>query len=232
MMKRFVVVSIAFFLLLLTAILVLSQTKQSSPLKPLVFTNVTVIDATGTPARPNMTIVVSQGVIVKLGKTGKVRIPEGAQIIDGAGKFIIPGLWDMHAHLSYYGEAALPLLVANGVTGVRDMGGNLDEIDKWRQEIKDQKRAGPYIIRSGPFVDGPKKMDAFRTSITIVVNNEAEARSAVSSLKKRGGILLRLTAGFRMTLISRLPMKPENRDSRLSDIFRRVLQQWKLRMRE
>ncbi|HLM01794.1 MAG TPA: amidohydrolase family protein, partial [Pyrinomonadaceae bacterium] len=163
-----------------------AQTQQSFQSKPIVFTRVTVIDMTGAPAKPDMTVVVSGSRIAALGKTGKVRVPAEAQTIDATGKFLIPGLWDMHAHLSYYGEAALPLLVANGVTGVRDMGGDLNQIDDWRRRISAGTLAGPHIVRCGSFVDGPKKMDAFRASITDVVTSEAQARGIVRSLKQRG----------------------------------------------
>ena len=186
MKKNIVVALMAFSLFPLTAISVSPQTRQGSQFKPLVFTHVTVIDATGASAKSDMTVTVSGNHIVALGKTGKVRIPKDAQIVDATGKFIIPGLWDMHAHLSYYGEAALPLLVANGVTGVRDVGGELSQIDQWRKEISGGARVGPRIFRSGPFVDGPKKMDAFRASITSVVTTEAEARSLARLLKQRG----------------------------------------------
>lgn len=186
-MKRFIVVALtALSLLPLTAISVSTQTGRGSQSRHLVFTHVAVIDATGASVKPDMTVAVSGNRIVALGKTGKVRIPAGAQVVDATGKFIIPGLWDMHAHLSYYGEAALPLLVANGVTGVRDMGGELTQIDEWRKEISGGARPGPRIFRSGSFVDGPKKMDAFRTSITSVVTTEAEARGIARLLKQRG----------------------------------------------
>lgn len=186
-MKKFIVVALtALSLLPLTAISVFPQTGRGSQSPYLVFTHVAVIDATGAPVKPDMTVAVSGNRIVALGKTGKVRIPAGAQVVDATGKFIIPGLWDMHAHLSYYGEAALPLLVANGVTGVRDMGGGLTRIDEWHREISGGARLGPRIFRSGPFVDGPKKMDAFRTSITSVVTTEAEARGIARLLKQRG----------------------------------------------
>ena len=66
------------------------------------------------------------------------------------------------------------------------MGGDLNQIDNWRKDIAEGKRVGLHIVRCGSFVDGPKKMDAFRTSITDVVTNEAEARSIVRSLKQRG----------------------------------------------
>jgi imidazolonepropionase-like amidohydrolase len=186
MMKKIFVLSMVFSLFSLIPDSGFAQTQPSFHSKPIVFTHVTVIDATGAPAKFDMTVVISGERIVALGKTGKFRIPADAQTIDATGKFLIPGLWDMHAHLSYYGEAALPLLIANGVTGVRDMGGDLNQIDDWRKDITEGKRVGPHIVRCGPFVDGPKKMDAFRTSITDVVTNEAEARNIVRSFKQHG----------------------------------------------
>jgi adenine deaminase len=92
---------------------------------PLAITNVTVIDTTGGPARLNMTVVVEGDRISRVQRTG-ARVPRGARRIDGTGKFLIPGLWDMHIH-TFFGdwvpggrEVTLPLFVANGVTGVRD----------------------------------------------------------------------------------------------------------------
>lgn len=82
----------------------------------------TVIDATGAPSQPDMTVVITGDRITDLGKTAKIRIPKGAQVVDGTGKFLIPGLWNMHVHLSITTEASLFAFVANGVTSVRDMG--------------------------------------------------------------------------------------------------------------
>lgn len=193
MKKRLTVISLTLSLFSLTAISAFAQASGKLPQAPgktrpapLVFHHVTVIDATGAPARADMTVIVSGQHIVALGKSGRVRIPAGAQVIDATGKFLLPGLWDMHVHLSYYGEAAFPLLVAGGVTGVRDMGGDLTQIDNWRREIAAGARMGPRIIRSGAFVDGPKKMDAFRAAITSVVTTDREARQIVRLLKGRG----------------------------------------------
>ena len=78
------------------------QAKQDdpSPLAPVVFTNVTVIDATGTPARPDMTVVLTQDRISALGETGTIAIPSGAHVVDATDHFLIPGLWDMHTHIA------------------------------------------------------------------------------------------------------------------------------------
>ena len=82
---------------------------------PLVFTHVTVIDATGSPAQPDMTVVVTGDRITAVGKSADVRADPKAQVIDGKGKFLIPGLWDMHGHLTDAGESSFSQLVMNVV---------------------------------------------------------------------------------------------------------------------
>ncbi len=179
-------------ILLLTTNTSLAQPTRLTQPKTLVFTHVTLIDATGSPAQPDMTVVITGERITTLGRTSKVRPPKGAQVIDASGKFLIPGLWDMHTHLSFYADTkqppftAFPALIANGVTGVRDMGGDFEQIAKWRKEITDGTITGPRIFQAGAYVDGQKEMSEFRASLTIVVNNPEEARRAVVTQKQRG----------------------------------------------
>ena len=76
------------------------------------------------------TVVIRNGRIEALGPTGATTFPDGAEVVSGRGQFLMPGLWDMHVHLGGYEGArrTLPLLLANGITGVRDMASPLDEI--------------------------------------------------------------------------------------------------------
>src|SRR5262245_48286651 len=104
--------------LVLVSLLLAAQPAQERP-TALVFPRVTVIDATGSPAQPDRTVVLTGDRITALGKTGEVAVPEGATVVDAAGKFLIPGLWDMHVHTVT--ADYLKLYLANGVTGVRDM---------------------------------------------------------------------------------------------------------------
>src|SRR5579863_3778477 len=106
----------------------------------LVLTHVRVIDATGTPAQPDMTVTIRGQHIAEVAKSAQAHIPAGAHIVDARGKYLIPGLWDMHVH-TIFGDwlprnekVTLPLFVANGITGVRDMGGDLDVLKVWRSE--------------------------------------------------------------------------------------------------
>lgn len=148
----------------------------------LALTHVTVIDCTGSAAQPNSTVVIAKGRIAAVGASDAVKVPAGTAVIDATGKFLIPGLWDMHGHLTDATESAFPLLIMNGVTGVRDMGGDLAQLDRWRSEIDKGIRVGPHIIRAGPFVDGPKEGVTNR----LTVRTPDEARQAVHDLKAKG----------------------------------------------
>src|SRR6266480_5135820 len=82
--------------------LLFAQPKQHPPSKPFAFTHVTVIDATGAPAKPDMTVVIRGNHISELGKSGEIRIPKDVRVVDATGKFLVPGLWDMHVHLEFW----------------------------------------------------------------------------------------------------------------------------------
>ena len=154
----------------------------------LAITHVTVIDMTGTAPAPDQTVLIEKDKITALAPAGSISIPASAQILDAHGKFLIPGLSDMHVHLTGAGEPSgsreffLPLLVANGITSVRDMGGYLESLIPLRKEIEEGKRLGPRIVFAGPYLDGDPP--AFQPA--IVVKERAQANEAVHSLKQRG----------------------------------------------
>ena len=98
-----------------------------------------------------MTVVVSAGMIEWIGISADPKRPahKDAVEFDGRGKFLIPGLWDMHTHVAgisadtaWSKNVLLPLLVANGITGIRDMGGDLRALQEWRREIHGSVRPG------------------------------------------------------------------------------------------
>ena len=154
----------------------------------IVITHVTVIDATGAAPQPNSTVLLEGSKISALGPDSSIRIPSGAQIIEATGKFLIPGLADMHVHLTGAGEPSgsrefiLPLLIASGITTVRDMGGKVEFLKQLRSEIQTGKRLGPQIFFTGPYLDG----DPPGYQPAIVVKTPAEARNAVDLLAAEG----------------------------------------------
>jgi imidazolonepropionase-like amidohydrolase len=113
----------------------------------------TVIDVEHGRRLPDRTVVVTGGRITAVGPSGRVRIPAGTRVVDGRGKFVIPGLWDMHAHVDDAAAWAFPLYVANGVTGVRDMGSHLDRIAEWRAGWR-RGDVMPRVVAAGPILTG------------------------------------------------------------------------------
>jgi imidazolonepropionase-like amidohydrolase len=170
-------VTVAAVVLCVSASLVAKPSDKEA--NPIAFTHVTVIDATGAPPMSDMAVVVSEGKITAIGQTASVPVPPGATVVDGTGKVLIPGFWDMHTHLSDSGVAALALLVENGVTGVRDVGSDIWQIDNWREEIRNGIRRGPEILRAGPVVDGPNPQGHWRVTVTT----PEEGRCAVETLR-------------------------------------------------
>lgn len=161
---------------------------SSSPLATLAITHVTVIDAAHGTEQPDSTVLISSTHIAAAGPSSSVPIPHGVKVLDATGKFLIPGLADMHLHVTGSGEPNgsreffLPLLVANGITTVRDMGGKVEYLKNLRREIDSGDRLGPQIFFTGPYLDG--NPPSFQPS--IVVQNASEGATAVDQLKSRG----------------------------------------------
>ena len=130
------------------------------------FVGATLIDGTGKPPVPNATVVTSNGKIVAAGPSTSVKIPSGAQRIDVTGKYIIPGLWDMHAH--YEQVEWGPIYLAAGVTTVRDVGNEYDFITQVRDAVNSGKALGPHMLLAG-IVDGD---GPYAIGITRVSNAE------------------------------------------------------------
>ena len=162
---------------------VIPQAKPHANSSALALTHVTVIDATGAPAKPNMNVVIVNGHIAAMGE--RVHIPEDAQIIDATGKFLIPGLWDMHVH---WGDTDyLPLFLANGVTGIRIMWGSPINYE-WRKQSAAGELLAPHLVIASPIIDGPNPF----WPGSISVSTEAQARAAVDQAKQRGADFVKI----------------------------------------
>jgi len=176
--------------LLLIAFAFPTAWSQQKPQNILAISNVTIVDATGAPAKPNMTVMITGDRLTKIAKAGEVAIPKNAQVIDGTGKFLIPGLWDMHVHTMFKGniETFFPMFIANGVTGVRDMGGNLSILGQVRKDINEGKLLGPRII-AGQLIDGPTPV---WPALSISISDEASARKTVASFGTSGADFIKV----------------------------------------
>lgn len=156
-----------------------------------VFRNVTVIDMQSGQPKPQMTVLIVGNRITALGK--KVKVPNNAEIVDASGKFMIPGLWDMHVHIfnnssragTHNKDSYFPLLIANGVTGVRDMWTDAEDLKltrEWQREMEAGKTLAPRIAVGSSIVDG---VPTFLPNMLGVATAE-EGRRAVRTLKDAG----------------------------------------------
>jgi hypothetical protein len=174
-------------LLILTFLLLLAQAKPNRTQAPIVFTHATVIDVTGSPPKRDTTVVITGDRISAIGDSASISLPGDAQVVDAHGKFLIPGLWDMHVH--WYARDTLTLFIANGVTGVRQMFGNSD-LFRWRDQIAKGSLPGPRMVVASPIIDGPEPI----WPNSISVSNEEEGRKAVRRVKQSGADFVKVYA--------------------------------------
>jgi imidazolonepropionase-like amidohydrolase len=171
----------ALFLLLQVAVVVPTPATSGS----LVFTHATVIDVRTGHILRDQTIVISGDRITAL--SPQAAIPANAEVVNATGKFVIPGLWDMHAHALWSTDQIkrmFDMFLANGITSVRDMGSPLpvSETLSWRTKVENGTVLGPRIFAAGKLVDGPEPV----RPESVAVGSEEEAREAVDMLHKDG----------------------------------------------
>lgn len=140
-----------------------------------------------------MTVVIDGEKISAITATAAAHVPAGARIVAGTGKFLIPGLWDMHVHLGYLANQ-LPVFVAFGVTGVQDMGSNFEQTSAWRQAIETGKAVGPHIVTSGPPVNSVPSDD--EKLPVIVAKTPEEARKAFDKLYEMDVDFIKILSGL------------------------------------
>ena len=160
----------------------------------LVLDNVTVVDVRTGKLEPDQTVILERHRIFSIRPSKAAKYPRNADSVNGKGGYLIPGLWDMHVHLvfgDWFPDAkdiSLPLFIANGVTGVRDMGSELHVVQDWRNQIAAGRLIGPRILTSGPMLDGPRP----RFPSSVAIASPEDARHAVDDLKARGADFIKL----------------------------------------
>jgi hypothetical protein len=167
----------------------------------LLIRNATIIDVATGRATPQRSILIHNSQIAAIGPS--IHAPKATRIIDASGKFVIPGLWDMHVHLTARNQ--LPAYPLHGVTGVRDMGSDYDRVNLWRGEIEKGSLVGPHIETCGPPLDG---VPSGNPKLAVrVVHTPEEARTVFNQLDDESvdfiGILPQLPRDAYFALIER-----------------------------
>ena len=144
-----------------------------------------VIDVASGATLPDQTVILAGNRIAHVGPAAGANVPRNARVLDGRGKFLIPGLWDMHVHAFVwdFADFAGPLMIANGVTGARDMGFYIDTTLRWKSNIAAGRAVGPRLV-VGARVDGPVNRARF---VSHVVTREDGVRAVDTLARKKDG---------------------------------------------
>jgi hypothetical protein len=146
----------------------------------LVIKHVNIVNVIDGSIQPNMTVSIENKTIKNISPTQETSQTEQTQSIDATGKYMIPGLWDMHVHLARLGsELSFPLFLSNGIVGVRDMGMSWKNLTHIQQQ---KKWFSPLVVSTGPILENPPQSRPFR----LIVKNKQEATQAVLNLKRKG----------------------------------------------
>jgi imidazolonepropionase-like amidohydrolase len=163
------------------------------PAGPLVIEHANVFDADARLMRPGSSVVIEGNTIRAVGADGSIAIPAGAERIDAKGRALLAGLWDMHSHPD---QADGLLLLAGGVTGVRDMAAEPKKVERMRP-WETGAALGPRIAYAG-IVDGP---GPFQGPTEVLVDTEEEARAAVRAMDEAGFILVKIYSSVKPELV-------------------------------
>ncbi len=182
--------------LLLLAAIALPLAAQAPHPQPLAITHATLIDIRTGQLQPNTTVLISGNRITSV--THGTPAPASTQQIDAHGRFLLPGLWDMHTHVFFDRTAndgndlILPEFLAFGITGIRDMGSALDPVLQARSAIAAHHLLGPRMVVAGPMLDGPST--TYKAAIPI--STPASGRAAVDMLHSRGVDFIKVQSGI------------------------------------
>lgn len=188
----------------------LARTLARKPNGPaLVFKGASLFDSETATLRPNTTVVVAGNRIKAVGPDGKVEIPAGAEVIDARGKTLLPGLWDMHVHV---GESEGLLHLAAGVTTVRDLANDIDELRETRRKFDAGESLGPRVILAG-FMDGP---GPYAGPTKVLVSTEQEARAWVNKYADMGFEQIKVYSSIKPELVPAIVEEAHKRGLRVS----------------
>lgn len=142
------------FLILISVFLLSGCEESVTSETNILLKNVNIVDVENGVLLPVKHVAIQGEKIVAIYGAKEIVPSNSALVIDGKGKYLIPGLWDMHTHFNWNFEFSSPMLVANGVTGVREMWGVMDRIKEVRKRVLIDDMVAPDIYSAGAIIDG------------------------------------------------------------------------------
>ncbi len=162
--------------------------------KGVVIRHVRVFDSENAALLENQQVTIANGLIESVATDSGAPAPEGLEAIDGAGKTLLPGLFDMHAHFSSF-EGLLN--IASGVTSIRDLGNDMDTLLRWRRRFDSNAAIGPRIFLAG-VMDG---RGPYTAPTNVLVDTEEEARAAIDKYAANGYIQIKIYSSIKPELV-------------------------------
>jgi imidazolonepropionase-like amidohydrolase len=175
----------------------LARTLAHKPKGPLVFIHANLFDAETAQSLPNQTVVITGNRITAVGADGQVSVPKNAEIVDATGKTLMPGLWDMHVHISP-GDGLLHM--ASGVTSVRDLANDTDGLMQMRRRFDEGAEIGPRVVMAG-FIDG---RGPYQGPTKVFADNEEEAKAAIDNYARLGYVQIKVYSSLKPELLPKI----------------------------
>lgn len=187
----------------------LAQELTRHPSHPLAIEHVRVFDSEQATTREDQTVVIEGERIVRAGTAASIQAPKDAERIDGKGKTLLPGMFDMHVHAQPLDG---PLNIASGVTSVRDMGNSIDELQRLEKQWQSGTTIGPRMWKSG-FIDGH---GPFQAPTGLYADTAEEAQAAVNRYADLGYIQIKLYSSLKPEFVAGIAKTAHERGMRLS----------------
>jgi imidazolonepropionase-like amidohydrolase len=187
----------------------LARTLAHKPSGALAFVHANLFDAETATSRPGSTVVVEENRITAVGDDGKVNIPAGAEVIDATGKSLMPGLWDMHVHLQPNDGL---LHMAAGVTSVRDLANDIDQLGAMERRFNQGTEIGPRVLKAG-FLDG---RGPFAGPTKVFADSEEEARQDIDRYASLGYVQIKIYSSIKPELVPKIVQMSHAKGMRVS----------------
>ncbi|HXP16127.1 MAG TPA: amidohydrolase family protein [Terriglobales bacterium] len=187
----------------------LAQGLGHKPAGSLVFVHANLFDTETASLRPNSVVVITGNKVVAVGDGKQVKIPAGAEIIDATGKTLMPGLWDMHVHLQPNDGL---LHVAAGVTSVRDMANDIDQLSAMQRRFDEGTEIGPRVLKAG-FVDG---RGPYQGPTKVFADTEEEAKDDIDRYAKLGYVQVKIYSSIKPELVPKIAQMAHSHGMRVS----------------